>query len=211
MSGRIRLAVSIATLGAALAFVHGFSHGETVPLRRPLAEFPARIGGWTGRESAELGPRELEQLKLTDYLFRRYEDRAGDDLWVYVGYWETQRRGAQMHSPKHCLPGGGWEPLDTGRVRIPTGAGVVEANRFVLQRESAQMVAVYWYESQGVAVASELAAKWLLVRHAIGKRRSDGALIRLTAPVRGSVASTEAKLLRFASAMHDVLPEHLPD
>jgi EpsI family protein len=209
VNARIRLVASTVALAAALVFVRSFSHGETIPLRRPLAEFP--IDGWTGRESTELGERELEQLKLTDYLFRRYEDPAGDDLWLYLGYWETQRRGAQIHSPKHCLPGGGWEPLDAGRVQIATGAGPIEANRFVLQRESARMIALYWYESQGTAVASEFAAKWLLVRNSIGNRRSDGALVRLTAPVRGSVRATEAKLLRFAAAMHGALPAHLPD
>ena len=27
--------------------------------------------------------------------------------WLYVDYWETQRKGAQPHSPKNCLPGAG--------------------------------------------------------------------------------------------------------
>ena len=68
--------------------------------------------------------RVLELLKLTDYVMRVYVPtssekpqagafegqtrQAAAPVWLYVGYYGSQRTGATYHSPKNCLPGGGW-------------------------------------------------------------------------------------------------------
>jgi len=208
----LKLLVAMASLAATWIVLLSFSHGEAVALRKSLSAFPETVGEWQGKERSTIGERELRELKLNDYLVRRFENPARASLWLYVGYWETQKRGAQIHSPKHCLPGGGWEPLTATRIPL-TVAGrstPLEVNRFVLQREAAQMVAVYWYESQGMATPSEFEAKWFLVRNSLLHRRSDGALVRLTALVPHSAAETEARLLQFAATMYPSLREFLP-
>ena len=87
-------------------------------LPRSLDTFPAGIGGWQGREATTLETDELNVLRVHDYLMRRYADPDGRSLFLYIGYWDTQRKGAQPHSPKNCLPGAGWEPLDRQGVRV---------------------------------------------------------------------------------------------
>ena len=212
MSSWGKHASALVALAGALFFLSAFSHGEAVPARRSLTEFPDVIGEWQGRETSYLGETELDILKLSDYVFRRYEHPSGASLWLYVGYWETQTRGAQIHSPKHCLPGGGWEPLDAERVRLPVEeAKKIEVNRFVLQREAAQMVALYWFESQGYATASELEAKIQLVRNSIWNHRSDGALVRVIAPVERSTGEAWQSMTDFVKEMYPRLREYLPD
>lgn len=120
-------------------------------MRQPLDTFPTTIGDWRGREATLFEGEILNILKVKDYLMRRYVDPAGHSLWLYIGYWDTQRKGAQPHSPKNCLPGGGWEPLEATRVSIPVAGppGAIEVNRYLIQKDRDQQLVLYWYQSQG--------------------------------------------------------------
>jgi len=144
---------------------------------------------------------------------RRYVDSGGRSLWLFVGFWQTQRKGAQPHSPKNCLPGGGWEPLEATLlvVPLPRPYGPITVNRFLLQKDSAQQLVFYWYHSQGRAVAGEVAARVELVRNSILRNRTDGALVRITSPIYGSVSETSERLVSYVQAMYPILTEYLPD
>ncbi len=39
---------------------------------------------------------------------------------LYVGYYASQRQGDTIHSPQNCLPGAGWQPVETRRRRLAT-------------------------------------------------------------------------------------------
>jgi EpsI family protein len=118
MNNWIHASLSCSLLFAVFLFLQLRSYGEAVPIHKPLAQFPQTVGEWQGRADATLEPDVLSILKLNEYVMRNYNDAAGHNIWLYVGFWETQRKGAQIHSPKHCLPGGGWEPLEASLVPI---------------------------------------------------------------------------------------------
>jgi EpsI family protein len=207
-----RLLVSLGLLGAALVFLQLRSTGEAVPVRKPLAELPTTLGVWQGREATLLEGDTLAVLKATDYVIRRYVDDGGRSLWLYVGYWDTQRKGVQIHSPRNCLPGGGWEPLEASRIEIPV-AGVARpltVNRFVIQKERDQQLVLYWYLAQGQPVAGEVEARVVMVRNAIVRNRSDGAIVRVSSPVQGSVAETTDRLVRYVQTLYPALSAYLP-
>jgi EpsI family protein len=208
-----RLLVSVALLVGALLVMQLRFTGEVVPIRKPLDGFPVTVGPWRGREGVMLEADELNVLKVKDYVVRRYMDPSGQDLWLYIGYWDTQRKGAQIHSPRNCLPGAGWEPLEASTVTInlPPPYGTITVNRFLIQKDQDQQVAFYWYQSQGRAVAGEVAARVQLVKNSIFRNRTDGALVRITAPTRGSVSETSARLIDYIRAIYPVLHEYLPD
>lgn len=213
MSMWYRVLLSCGLLMSAWVFLHVRSYGEAVPVRKPLSAFPVVIDKWNGEEGVVFEEGVVNVLRVRDYLMRRYVDPLGHSLWLYIGYWDTQRKGAQMHSPKHCLPGGGWEPLEAVRVAIPVGGrhGTIEVNRYLIQKDQHQQLVLYWYQSQGRAVASEVSAKLQLVKNAIFSNRTDGALIRVTSPVFGSVQETFAWQVAYVQAMYPVLSEFLPD
>lgn len=207
-----RVMLSCGLLLGTLAFLQLRSYGEAVPIHKPLAQLPQVLGQWTGKEDATIEPDVLSILKLNDYLMRRFQHENGQSLWLYVGYWDTQRKGAQIHSPKHCLPGGGWEPLEASIVTIPL-AGMAQGilvNRYVLQKERYQQVVTYWYQSQGRVVAKEIDAKLQLVKNAITSNRTDGALIRLTSPVTTTVEQAFAQQVDYVRMLYPTLAEFLP-
>jgi len=207
------LLVSMALLVGALLAIHLRSTGEAVPIRKPLDGFPVTVGQWQGGHGVILGADELNVLKVKDYVARRYMDASGQYLWLYIGYWDTQRKGAQIHSPRNCLPGAGWEPLEASMVTIdlPSPYGPIAVNRFLIQKDQDQQVAFYWYQSQGRATAGEMAARVQLVTNSLFRHRTDGALVRITAPTRGSVSETSRRVIDFIRAMYPVLHEFLPD
>jgi|ERR1041384_3566362 len=204
--------LSIAMLAATLLYLRVFAATETVPIRKPLAGLPAAIGPWRQVDDARLGDDVFEILRPTDYLVRDYADAEGHVVGLYVGYWETQRKGAQLHSPKNCLPGGGWEPLEADRVPIAvsTRVGALEVNRYVLQKGANQLLVLYWFESQGRPVTSEVAAKIELVRGSLLRHRSDGAIVRVSSGVRGTVEETTTLLAKYVQAMYPMLNGFLP-
>jgi len=184
-----------------------------VPLRKGLEAFPDAIGAWQGQASTIFDPEIVSLLKTTDYLMRRYSDGSGRSVWLYLAYWDTQRRGAQIHSPKNCLPGSGWEPLEAGTLTVPVGSGAsrMTINRYVVQKDRDSMLVLYWYHSQGRAIASEIDARIETARSSMFRNRTDGGLIRISSPIYGNIAATEAMLIAYVQAIYPRLAEYLPD
>lgn len=213
MSQSLRLVVSAALLLGALLVVQFRSPGEAVQMRKPFSVFPAALGAWKGQEETILEPDILNMLKMSDYLMRRYVAPDGRSVWLYVGFWQSQRKGGDIHSPKNCLPGGGWEPVEASQmsIQIPRLAAPISVNRYLIQKDNQMQVALYWFQTQGKVVTGELSAKIALVRNALLKNRTDGALVRLSSPVQGGVEQTTERLVAFVQALYPVLHEYLPD
>ena len=213
MTLAMRAALAAALLLGALLVLQFRSTGEAVPIRKSFDTFPSQIASWQARESNNLDLEIVNLLKVNDYVMRRYANRDGRAVWLYIGYWSTQRKGAQIHSPRNCLPGGGWEPIEASRLVVPLPGGhtPIEVNRYLIQKDRDQQVVLYWYQSQGKAVAGELDAKIEMVRSAITRNRTDGALVRVSAPVSGGVAETTDVLVGYVQALYPVLSEYLPE
>jgi EpsI family protein len=184
LPGRVIMACLL--LGGALLVLQLRSTGEAVPMRKTFDIFPTAVGTWQGRQATNLEVEVLNILKVNEYLMRRYVDPKGRSLWLYIGYWATQRKGARVHSPRNCLPGGGWEPVEASFITIPLPPpyAPITVNRHLIQKDRDLQVVLYWYQSQGKVVAAELTARIAMVRNAIARNRTDGALVRVSAPSR---------------------------
>jgi EpsI family protein len=213
MGNWYRVTISCALLLGAYLFLQFRPAGVVVPLRQPFSVFPDLIKNWQEAEALAFDEQALNTLKVKDYLLRRYVNLSGRSLWLYIGYWDTQRKGAQMHSPKHCLPGAGWEPVDAQRVSIPLREppGAIIVNRYLVQKDQDQLLVLYWYQSGGQTVAGEFGAKLQLVTNSIFRGRTDGALIRTLSPIYGSVQETFDLHVNYIQAVYPILRQFLPD
>jgi EpsI family protein len=131
----------------------------------------------------------------------------------YVGYYGTQRNGATYHSPLNCLPGSGWTMNQSGMIKITPGSGAAafEANRYIVQKGGDRQLLVYWYQGRGRAVASEYWGKIYTVLDSMRRRRSDGAMVRVMAPVGKSEEAALASVADLAAQVASVLPAYVPD
>lgn len=213
MSQTVRVAVSLAILVSALLILQLRSTGEAVPIRKPLDSFPATVGEWKGRGGTIFGTPILDKLKLTDYVMRGYVAPDGRGLNLYIAYWDTQRKGAVIHSPKNCLPGVGWEPVESSLLTIPLPPPhpPIIVNRYLIQKDREQQVVLYWYHSQGQVIAGEVPARIAMVRSALVHNRTDGAIVRVMSPIYGSARETSDRLVTYVQAIYPALGDYLPD
>jgi EpsI family protein len=176
--GRLWVTAGI-LLGASLLF-HSMSHGEPIVLRQSLHELPYTIANWMGQERP-LQDQVVQAVGVTDYTSRLYVRPADAPVDLYIGYYASQRTGDTIHSPKNCLPGSGWDPVESGYATIPIpGRRDIVVNEYVIQKDQDKQLVFYWYQSRGRVIASEYAGKFWMMADAISPRsRTDGSLVRL--------------------------------
>ena len=213
MRQSLRLVVSVALLLSAFFFLQFRSVGEGVQLRKSFDTFPLALGTWKGEDDTVFDPQIVRVLKMSDYVMRRYVNEAGHSIWLYTAYWESQRRGSDIHSPKNCLPAGGWDPVEASKISItvPGRAAPITVNRYLIQKERQMQVVLYWFQAQGTVVAGELEAKVVMVRSAVLRNRTDGAVVRVSSSVYGTVQETTAEMVEYIQLLYPVLREFLPE
>jgi len=200
MNNGTRYWTMIAVLLAGAAGVGFLSHGESTPPARALSEFPKDVGSYRTVAEFPFDVQTLKVLGVTDYVNRAYFSPANGELGLYIGYFRTQRTGAQIHSPKNCLPGAGWQPTvsEIYQLSLPDGRKV-PVNLYVIRKDLDQQIVLYWYQSHGRVVASEYWGKIYMVADAIRLNRTDAALVRITAPVRnGDLDAARQQAIAFA-------------
>ena len=182
---------------------------RAMPLRAPLAEtIPLVLAGWYGHD-LEISDAERQVAGMSSFVLRYYTPesqpparRGGSrDFSVYVGYYDRQYQGKTIHSPKNCLPGGGWEPLTSSQQRIETPLGVVPVSRYLIGNGPAKAVVLYWYQGRGRIAANEYLVKWDLLRDQALLGRSDEALVRIIVPVTTSEADAYRQAVRVAKEL----------
>jgi EpsI family protein len=175
-----------------------------------LAELPLALGSWIGRDDPPLDPGVADVLRADEYLMRTYRESAGAPVGVYVAFYGSQQTGATIHSPLNCLPGAGWEPIERGRTTFALSGAAAEVNRYIVQKGTDRQAVFYWFQSRGRIVASEYTSRLLLAKDAFTTGRGDGALVRLTIPIRDRLGDADRTAARFAEQLHPVLIRHLP-
>jgi EpsI family protein len=147
----------------------------------PLRQIDARILDWTAVQDQTLPAGVLRVLDPTEYLSRSY--RKGDTMAeVFIAYYAQQRAGESMHSPKHCLPGAGWEIWKHDSATVPFGSGTVRVNQYSIQNNGRRLLMFYWYQSGDRIVASEYLGKVLLARDTLLTGHTAGSIVRITLP-----------------------------
>ena len=122
--------------------------------------------------------------------------------------------GRRHPLPEKLPPGGG---LGAGRDQATDDPrwggrrGAITVNSYLIQKDRQLQVVIYWFQAQGVAVAGELDAKIHMVRSAILRNRTDGAIIRISSPVSGTVQDTTDRLVGYIQTLYPTLSTYLPD
>ena len=177
------LAGALLLLGATLAASKLTDERKPEGLVKPLDSIDRHIAGFTGIENPPLGNNILAKLLSDSYLSRTYS-KPGFQADLFIAFYARQRAGDSMHSPKHCLPGAGWEIWDYGSTEIPVNKASFKINKYSISHEGKRMLVLYWYQSKGRIIASEYLGKVLLARDAMLKNSTAGSIVRITVPDR---------------------------
>lgn len=210
---KLRLLIACGLVVAVAAWVRVAPFFEAVPPLQPLAEFPHRLGGWEGRDH-RFEDYVYEQLKVSDSLLREFRRPGVAPIYLYVGYYASQREGMQIHSPKHCMPGGGWAPRWARDVEINDPAlpdGRLTARETLYGKGGEQTLFLYWYQMARRFTTNEYLLKLFMIDHAIRYHRTDAAFVRLSIPVVGDDTNgAEETVTAFARLCAPELVSFLP-
>jgi EpsI family protein len=200
-------------LAAQILVVHGAASGEHPPPPPALARFPAAFGPWRLFHDDPIDAATVRELSADRLVSQTYvESPTGSVASLFVAWFQTQREGArQPHSPKVCLPAGGWTPRVVDQITVGIPAGAITVNRYIVNKGTQRAVVLYWYQTPRRVIAGEWAAKFWLAADALRDKRTDTALVRvITWPASGGDDVATAAATGFARDLYPMLRQYLP-
>jgi len=168
-------------------------------LRTPLSHVSSEIAGWTMAGAEE--ELDARQFSASAYLARTY---VKDDylLALLIAFHDHHQTAVNIHNPKNCLPGDGWEIWKTDYATVSFDGRPVIVHQHHIFKMGGRMAVLYWYQSRQRVIASEYQAKLMLLRDALVDRRTSGSFVRIVLRDEPEVLSEG---IRFAGVvMHQV-------
>ena len=217
-----KLVVALGFLALNVYTYQFLAEEAVIPSRRGFEAFPLELGEWSCAQRVSMDEKIERRLGVTDYLLCDFFRPGAPALVnVYVGYHATQvREGAKsfaessIHPPAHCLPGSGWNVIRSQTVlwEDPGLPGPPRSiKRLVIAKDEARAVVYYWYQSRGRVIAEDWQKILYMGWDRATRQRSDGSLVRFTAPVvRGDEGRADATIRDLMNQIVPQLPPFLP-
>ncbi len=206
--------VIIILLGFTLVLSRGINYREQIPIAKSFVDFPLEIGQWKGSRQI-LEQNIIEELDFTDYVMIDYRKADRKEINFYVAYYETQSKGASIHSPASCLPGSGWSFDEDGVISISMPEmheGSMTVSRAYMTKGDAQQLVYYWFPQRDRILTNLYQLKIYAFWDALTRQRTDGSLVRLITPIykKENIKGAEERLKAFIREILPVLNEYLP-
>jgi EpsI family protein len=150
--------------------------------KQPIETISQEFAGVRG-VNLTVDSAERRVAGMTEYVLREFRLDSAHAFSVYVGYYDKQVQGKTIHSPKNCLPGAGWDILQSEKVLLLDAPLAGTVNRVLLANKGTRAVVYYWYQGRGRIEANEYKVKWNLLRDAALFGRTEEALVRIVVPV----------------------------
>ncbi|MDD2558675.1 MAG: EpsI family protein [Desulfuromonas sp.] len=152
----------------------------------------------------------LLYLRPTDYLYRVYKNKENQQIAFYLGYHGGGPDSGPIHSPKHCLPGSGWRPLQQQVRQMHIGSDEIQCVEAVYQNGDNREVFIYWYQVRGETLTSEYMLKLSEIVNSILYRRRDSAFVRISTTSPTSQAMQVELVEQFVRDFYPVIQAVLP-
>ena len=167
-----------------------------------LSLVPSSAGGYTGIDG-RMDSESLLFYGADATLYRTYRREGSRPIWLFLGYFGSQQEYSQIHSPKNCYPGAGWNILREGSVSVDAPSGPVRAKRLVISNGAESHIVVYWFATPEGAVTDEFALKWYQAKQSLFGKPQVSTFVRFSTPVPDGVdaSAAEENLLLFIESL----------
>lgn len=209
MIHRFRFILLYLLLMATWSYIH-FHATTTVPVTRPLMEFPGTYREWRMISQSRFSEEILNVLKPTDYLWRQYEGKEGGTIGLYIGYHDGGTESGEIHSPKHCLPGSGWLQVSTTPMLLSEPQCRINLVKAVYQKGDSKELLFYWFQVHEMTLSDEYTLKLAEVMNAIIHGRRDAAFIRVTVPFETDEDQAVQRGIGFIRDIYPLIRGFLP-
>ena len=188
-------------------------HLRLVPSLRvdetPLASLSHQLGPWQGVDlPLDSGVEAI--LRADVNLQRGYQHTFGDTVWLYIGYYGTERGGTPEHTPAACYRAQGWRIEERRTLAVAPERGL-HVNEYVVEKDGRRDLVHFWVRSHrrtGILGSGER-----MVDHFLGRlldQRADGSLIRVSGILDEDVEDVRSRLIDFAIRIDEALDTHWP-
>ena len=147
-----------------------------------LVQLPHLVAGYVGADEP-LNKKTLAVLGADQTAYRQYRRADGRPIWLFLGYFGSQQERSQIHSPKHCYPGGGWTIYDESAVEVTIDSQQVKAKRLLMHDGSRRQVVLYWFFTNSGIITNEYMLKWDQMKHALLRQSHRATFVRFSAPI----------------------------
>lgn len=204
---------TVVILLLSLTFSNAIDFKKSVPIIKPLSDFPLTVNKWHGKRS-EFEAYLIEALDLSDYTLINYKDDSGKAINFYVSYYENQSKGKSTHSPETCLPGSGWEFKNDEVLKLTRNddSSFLKVNRAYIEKSGEKQLVYFWFPMRGRILTNLFQVKIYNFLDALTKQRTDGALVRIMTPIYKHETRKEAenRLSSFVKKVEPLLSKYLP-
>lgn len=186
-------------------------HGNTaVPVNKPFSEFPVENRGWRMVGEDEFDDRLLGVLKPTDYLSRQYAGPDGSRVELYMGYHDGGKESGEIHSPKHCLPGGGWQEISIEKRELAAGNKKIKLAEAHYQKGDVRKIFFYWFQVRGETISDEYRLKFKELMNSLFYSRGDSTFLRISVSYENDEESARLAGEKFIRDFNGIIQSFLP-
>lgn len=133
----------------------------------------------------------LDVLRAREVLFRTYDPDTAVPVWLFLGYFDRQKEGSQVHSPRHCYPGSGWNIEQELRVPAAWRGGGLPA--LVVNNGSQRRLVCFWYQTPLGIEDDVFRLKLALTRQALLRRPQDVVFASVSTPLDDGLEGATAR------------------
>ena len=166
---------------------------------------PTELNGWRSVDLA-IDEAVSDMLAADHNVQRAYLHPLGYQIFVYVGYYGTERGGTPEHTPDICYPAQGWQIVES-MIQRAGGQGGFDLREFVVEQAGERRLVHYWYRTGSQSGLTSVVG--LRLRHVVDRmteNRGDGALVRLSTPLGSSdIASARTRLFSMDRVVEEAL------
>jgi EpsI family protein len=181
---RSRATITTAAMLSAMALA-----GHAIRADPPRATTPIGLSDLSIGERAfvdeALDADFLDVLRAREVLFRIYDPDADEPVWVFLGYFDRQKEGSQVHSPRHCYPGAGWNIEQ--ELRVPAAWRSGELPALIVNDGTERRLVCFWYQTPFAIEDDVFRLKLSLTKQALMRRPQDVVFASVSTPVGDSM------------------------
>ncbi|MEJ2307119.1 MAG: EpsI family protein, partial [candidate division WOR-3 bacterium] len=144
-----------------------------------IADFsaiPMHDRNWSGEEIL-FSDETYAILKATKSTMIAYKSEEEPGPGLFIAYFQDQKYGAQIHSPRHCLPGSGWGILKHTHEKIQVNGKTLPINRVLIGARENRQLMYYWFVTRTGIITSEFGLKFNLFMNALFLKPTDAAFV----------------------------------
>lgn len=173
-----------------------------------FGNIPLTDGDWVG-QVRELSKEESDILRANRTYSATFRTPTSTEIDLFIAYFTSQKYGSSIHSPRNCLPGSGWTISSIKKSPWTIDNRGFILNKMTIWREGQRYMVYYWYLTRNGEIDSEMGLKFDLIKNSLVGKATDGALIRVTAPLGGGLNDNpdiQDFLKKFEKVIYSSLP-----